>query len=141
MANKAQEHAVINMKSVQEIAKQLGFEWTILAFELGFSRNEVRQFHATSKEKRVQIQRMLESWYERSWDKPNKTKLLQDCLEQAGHRDLAEKLRCLHWGHQKLSLCRRVELPSAFPFIITVHKTIDNKDALSRVNVINRSYN
>lgn len=50
------------MKSVQEIAKQLGFEWTVLAFELGFTRSEVRQFHATSKEKRVQAQRMLESW-------------------------------------------------------------------------------
>ncbi|XP_073767643.1 uncharacterized protein isoform X1 [Danio rerio] len=129
MPNKAQE----------EIAKQLGFEWNVLAFELGFTRNEVRQFNATSKEKRVQAQRMLESWYERSWDKPNKTKLLQDGLERAGRRDLAERLRCLHWGHQKLS--RRVELPSAFPFIITVHKTIDNKDALSKINVLNRSYN
>ncbi|XP_056320867.1 p53-induced death domain-containing protein 1 isoform X1 [Danio aesculapii] len=139
MPNKAQEDAVINMKSVQEIAKQLGFEWNVLAFELGFTRNEVRQFNAISKEKRVQAQRMLESWYERSWDKPNKTKLLQDGLERAGRRDLAERLRCLHWGHQKLS--RRVELPSAFPFIITVHKTIDNKDALSKINVLNRSYN
>ncbi|XP_055070655.1 uncharacterized protein [Misgurnus anguillicaudatus] len=139
MPNKAQEDAVINMKSVQEIAKQLGFEWTVLAYELGFTRNEVRQFHATSKDKKVQAQRMLESWYERSWDKPNKTKLLQDGLDRAGRRDLAERLRCLHWGHQKLS--RRVELPSAFPFIITVHKTIDNKDALSRINVLNRSYN
>ena len=76
--------------------------------------------------------------YEKSWDKPNKTKLLQDGLEQAGRRDLAERLRCLHWGHQKLS--RRVELPSAFPFIITVHKTIHNQDALRRINDLSRRY-
>ncbi|XP_036429540.1 uncharacterized protein wu:fc50b12 isoform X1 [Colossoma macropomum] len=139
MPSKAQEDAVINLKSIQDISKQLGFEWTVLAYELGFTRNEVRQFHATSQEKRVQAKSMLESWYDRSWDKPNKTKLLQDGLERAGRRDLAEKLRCLHWGHQKLS--RRVELPSAFPFLITVHKTIDNKDALRRINELNRSYN
>ncbi|KAL6484774.1 hypothetical protein MHYP_G00068190 [Metynnis hypsauchen] len=139
MPSKAQEDAVINMKSIQDISKQLGFEWTVLAYELGFTRNEVRQFHATSHEKRVQAKSMLESWYDRSWDKPNKTKLLQDGLERAGRRDLAERLRCLHWGHQKLS--RRVELPSAFPFLITVHKTIDNKDALRRINELNRSYN
>ncbi|KAA0715943.1 hypothetical protein E1301_Tti023099 [Triplophysa tibetana] len=138
MANKAQEDAVINKKYVQEIAKQLGFEWTVLAYELDFTRNDVRQFQATSKDKKVQAQKMLELWYERSWDKANKTKLLQDGLDRAGRRDLAERLRCLHWGHQKLS--RRVELPSAFPFIITVHKTIDNKDALSRINLLNRSY-
>uniref|UniRef100_A0A8C6MHG2 Uncharacterized protein n=1 Tax=Nothobranchius furzeri TaxID=105023 RepID=A0A8C6MHG2_NOTFU len=53
-------------------------------------------------------------------------------MERAGRRDLAEKIRCLHWGHQKLS--KKVELPSAFPFIITVHKTIHNKDALRRIN-------
>lgn len=76
--------------------------------------------------------------YEKSWDKPNKTKLLQDGLERAGRRDLAERLRCLHWGHQKLS--RRVELPSAFPFLITVHKTIHNQDALLRINDLNRRY-
>lgn len=77
--------------------------------------------------------------YERCWDKPNKTKMLQDGLERAGRRDLAERLRCLHWGHQKLS--RRVELPKAFPFLITVHKTIDNKEGLRRINELNRSYN
>lgn len=76
--------------------------------------------------------------YEKSWDKSNKTKLLQDGLERAGRRDLAEKLRCLHWGQQKLS--RRVELPSAFPFLITVHKTIHNQDALRRINDLNRRF-
>ncbi|XP_046701560.1 p53-induced death domain-containing protein 1 isoform X1 [Silurus meridionalis] len=139
MPSKAQEDAVINMKSIQDISKQLGFEWPVLAYELGFTRTEVRQFHAASMEKRDQAKSMLESWYERSWDKPNKTKVLQDGLERAGRRDLAERLRCLHWGHQKLS--RRVELPSAFPFLITVHKTIDNKEALKRINELNRSYN
>lgn len=53
---------MINVKSVEEIAKQLGFEWSVLAYELGFTRNEVRQFQATSKDKKVQAQRMLESW-------------------------------------------------------------------------------
>ncbi|XP_062259031.1 uncharacterized protein wu:fc50b12 isoform X4 [Platichthys flesus] len=121
MPNKAQEDAVINLKTLQEISTQLGFEWTILASELGFNRSEISRFHTR---------------YEKSWDKPNKTKLLQDGLEQAGRRDLAERLRCLHWGHQKLS--RRVELPSAFPFLITVHKTIHNQDALNRINELNR---
>ncbi|XP_076841606.1 uncharacterized protein LOC143485859 isoform X2 [Brachyhypopomus gauderio] len=139
MPSKAQEDAVINMKSILDISKQLGFEWTVLAYELGFTRPEVRQFHATSTDKRVQARSMLQSWYERSWDKPNKTKLLQDGLERAGRRDLAEKLHCVHWGHQKLS--RRVELPSAFPFLITVHKTIDNKAALRTINQLNRTYN
>ncbi|XP_030643440.1 p53-induced death domain-containing protein 1 [Chanos chanos] len=138
MPNKAQEDAVINLKSVQDISKQLSFEWTVLAYELGFTRAEVRQFHAVSRDKREQAKTMLESWYERSWDKPNKTKLLQDGLERAGRRDLAERLRCLHWGHQKLS--QRVELPSAFPFLITVHKTIENKDALRKINELNRSF-
>lgn len=73
--------------------------------------------------------------YEKTWDKPNKTKLLQDALERAGRLDLAERLRCLHWGHQKLS--RRVELPSAFPFLITVHKTMRNQDALLKINDLN----
>uniref|UniRef100_A0A8C1A292 Uncharacterized protein n=2 Tax=Cyprinus carpio TaxID=7962 RepID=A0A8C1A292_CYPCA len=44
------------------------------------------------------------------------------------------------YGLKDCAACR-VELPSAFPFIVTVHKTIDNKDALSRINVLNRSYN
>lgn len=73
--------------------------------------------------------------YEKTWDKPNKTKLLQDALERAGRLDLAERLRCLHWGHQKLS--QRVELPSAFPFLITVHKTMRNQDALLKINDLN----
>ena len=76
--------------------------------------------------------------YESSWDKSNKTKLLQDGLERAGRRDLAERLRCLHWGQQRLS--RRVELPSAFPYLITVHKTINNKEGLRRINELNRRY-
>lgn len=53
---------MINKKYVQEIAKQLGFEWTVLAYELDFTRNDVRQFQATSKDKKVQAQRMLELW-------------------------------------------------------------------------------
>ncbi|CAK6959159.1 uncharacterized protein wu:fc50b12 [Scomber scombrus] len=138
MPNKAQEDAVINLKTLQEISRQLGFEWTVLAYELGFNRTEIGRVHTKSTEKTVQARIMLENWYERSWDKPNKTKLLQDGLERAGRRDLAERLRCLHWGHQKLS--RRVELPSAFPFLITVHKTIHNKDGLRRINDLNRRY-
>ncbi|XP_070771090.1 uncharacterized protein [Enoplosus armatus] len=138
MPNKAQEDAVINLKTLQEISMQLGFEWTVLAYELGFNRAEIGRFHTKSAEKSVQARTMLESWYEKSWDKHNKTKLLQDGLERAGRLDLAERLRCLHWGHQKLS--RRVELPSAFPFLITVHKTIHNQDALRRINDLSRRY-
>ncbi|XP_029386619.1 p53-induced death domain-containing protein 1 [Echeneis naucrates] len=138
MPNKAQEDAVINLKTMQELSSQLGFEWTVLAYELDFNRAEIGRFHSRSTEKRAQARAMLESWYEKSWDKPNKTKLLQDGLERAGRRDLAERLRCLHWGHQKLS--RMVELPSAFPFLITVHKTIDNHDGLRRINDLNRRY-
>uniref|UniRef100_A0A4W4EPA4 Uncharacterized protein n=1 Tax=Electrophorus electricus TaxID=8005 RepID=A0A4W4EPA4_ELEEL len=59
-------------------------------------------------------------------------------MERAGRRDLAERLHCVHWGHQRLS--RRVELPSAFPFLITVHRTIENTDALRTINQLNRSY-
>ncbi|XP_051783290.1 uncharacterized protein wu:fc50b12 [Erpetoichthys calabaricus] len=136
MPNKAQEDAVINLKSIQELSKQLGFEWTIIANELGFTRAEVRQFHGSSVEKKVQAQKMLECWYERSWNKLNKTKLLQDALERAGRQDLADKLRCLHWGHQKLS--HRVELPSAFPFLITVHKTINNREGLKKINQLSQ---
>ncbi|RVE58307.1 hypothetical protein OJAV_G00207850 [Oryzias javanicus] len=132
MPNRAQEDAVINLKTLQELSAQLGFEWRVLAFELGFCRAEIGRFHARSADRIVQARTMLESWYERSWDKPNKTKVLRDGLERAGRRDLAEKLHCLHWGHQKLS--KKVELPSAFPFIITVHKTIRNQDALRRIN-------
>lgn len=76
--------------------------------------------------------------YEKNWDKPNKTKLLQGAMERAGRLDLAERLRCLHWGHQKLS--QRVELPSAFPFLITVHKTMRNKDALQKINDLNHKH-
>uniref|UniRef100_A0A5F8GX45 Death domain-containing protein n=1 Tax=Monodelphis domestica TaxID=13616 RepID=A0A5F8GX45_MONDO len=132
MPNKAQEDAVINLKSVQELGKQLGFEWTIVANELGFSRAEISQFHTTSPQKKAQARKMLECWYERSQNEVNKTKLLRNALERAGRRDLADKLHCLHWGHQKLS--KRVELPSAFPFIIIIHKTINNKEGLKKIN-------
>ncbi|RXM33702.1 hypothetical protein EOD39_14783 [Acipenser ruthenus] len=81
---------------------------------------------------------MLECWYERSWNKLNKTKLLQDALERAGRKDLADKLQCLHWGHQKLS--NRVELPSAFLFLITVHKTINTREGLKKINELSRRY-
>ncbi|XP_036396763.1 uncharacterized protein wu:fc50b12 [Megalops cyprinoides] len=138
MPNRAQEDAVINLKTVQDLSKQLGFEWPVVAYELGFTRAELRQFHTAAPEKKVQARNMLECWYERSWDKLNKTKLLRDALERAGRKDLADHLRCLHWGHQKLS--NRVELPSAFPFIITVHKTIDNREGLRRINELNRRY-
>ncbi|XP_054888004.1 uncharacterized protein wu:fc50b12 [Poeciliopsis prolifica] len=138
MPNKAQEDAVTNLRTLQEISQQLGFEWAVLASELGFSRAEIHQFHTKSPEKSEQARLMLERWYERSWDKPNKTKILQDALERAGRRDLAEWLRCLHWGHQKLS--KKVELPSAFPFIITIHKTIRNQDALRRINDLSRRF-
>lgn len=76
--------------------------------------------------------------YEKNWDKPNKTKLLQGAMERAGRLDLAERLHCLHWGHQKLS--QRVELPSAFPFLITVHKTMRNQDALHKINDLNHKH-
>ncbi|KAM4047826.1 uncharacterized protein ACNLHF_010883 [Anomaloglossus baeobatrachus] len=137
MPNKAQEDAVINLKSVQDLGSQLGFEWTLVARELGFSRPEIRQFHTGSMEK-TQAQKMLESWYEKAWNELNKTKILQDALERAGRKDLADRLRCLHWGHQKLS--SRVELPSAFPFLITVHKTINNKEGLKKINQLSRKY-
>ncbi|KAJ8256108.1 hypothetical protein COCON_G00199720 [Conger conger] len=138
MPNQAQEDAVINLKSVQDLSQYLGFEWTILAYELGFTRAELRQFHTASSEKRTQAKSMLECWYSRSGNTPNKTKVLRDALERAGRRDLSDRLRCLHWGHQKLS--PRVELPSAFPFIITVHRTIDNREGLRRINELNRRY-
>ncbi|XP_056145865.1 uncharacterized protein wu:fc50b12 [Lampris incognitus] len=138
MPNQAQEDAVINIKTVQEISQELGFEWAVLAYELGFNRAETSQFHIKSTEKKVQARTMLECWYERSWDKPNKTKLLQDALERAGQCDLAERLHCLHWGHQKLS--HQVELPSAFPFLITVHKTIRNPEGLRKINNLKCRY-
>ncbi|KAJ8349977.1 hypothetical protein SKAU_G00251070 [Synaphobranchus kaupii] len=138
MPNRAQEDAVINLKSVQDLSKYLGFEWPVLAYELGFARAELRQFHTVSPEKKTQAKSMLECWYSRSWDKLNKTKLLVDALERAGRKDLSDRLRCLHWGRQKLS--SRVELPSAFPFIITVHRTIDNLEGLRRINELNRRY-
>lgn len=56
------QDAVINLKSVQDLSKHLGFEWTILAYELGFTRPEVRQFHITAAEKRTQAKKMLECW-------------------------------------------------------------------------------
>ncbi|CAB1328267.1 unnamed protein product, partial [Coregonus sp. 'balchen'] len=127
--------AVINLMFVQDICMVLGFEWTVLAYELSFSRTEVCQFHIKSREKRVQARNME---YERSWDKPNKTKLLQDNVEHAGRCDLAERLRCLHWGHQKLS--RSVELPPAFPFLITVHRTIKNQNGIHRINDLSRRF-
>ncbi|OCT92692.1 hypothetical protein XELAEV_18015754mg, partial [Xenopus laevis] len=130
--------AVINLKSIKELGNQLGFEWTIVACELGFSRSEIRKFHMASVEKKVQAQKMLECWYEKAWNKLNKTKILQDALERAGRKDLADKLRCLHWGHQKLS--SRVELLAAFPFLITVHKTIYNKEGLKKINELSRKY-
>ncbi|KAM9804891.1 p53-induced death domain-containing protein 1 [Neosynchiropus ocellatus] len=136
MSSKAQEDAVVNLKTLRELSRQLGFEWTVLAYELGFNRTEIWRFQTKSAEKCVQARAMLENWYERSGDKPNKTKLLRGGLERSGRRDLAEKLRCLHWGHQKLS--RMVELPSAFPFLITVHKTIHNQDGLRKINQLNR---
>uniref|UniRef100_A0A6I8N9C3 Uncharacterized protein n=1 Tax=Ornithorhynchus anatinus TaxID=9258 RepID=A0A6I8N9C3_ORNAN len=77
--------------------------------------------------------------YEQSWHKLNKTKLLQDALERAGRKDLTDKLRCLHWGHQKLS--SRVEFPSAFPFLITVHKTTNNKEGLKKINQLGSNFN
>ncbi|XP_059823773.1 uncharacterized protein wu:fc50b12 isoform X2 [Hypanus sabinus] len=124
--------AVINVKFIQELAKDLGFQWTLVAFELGFSRADIGRFQAASMQKCVQAKKMLESWYEKSKDRENKTKWLQVALERAGRRDLADKLQCLHWGHQNLS--SRVELPSAFPFLITVHKTINNRQGLQRIN-------
>ncbi|XP_077200230.1 uncharacterized protein LOC143840492 isoform X2 [Paroedura picta] len=132
MPNRAQEDAVINLQSVQELGRQLSFEWPMVASELGFHRTEISQFHTATPEKAAQAQRMLECWYERSWSKLNKTKLLQDALERSGRKDLADKLQCLHWGHQKLS--DRVELPSAFPFLITVYKTLNNKEGLKKIN-------
>ncbi|XP_070607479.1 p53-induced death domain-containing protein 1-like [Erythrolamprus reginae] len=132
MPNRAQEDAVINLQSLRDLGKQLSFEWTMVAYELGFTRAEISQIHAMTPQKRSQAQKMLEHWYERSWEKPNKTKLLQAALEKSGRQDLAEKLRCLHWGHQKLS--NKVELPSAFPFLITVYKTMNNKERLKKIN-------
>ncbi|XP_051870779.1 uncharacterized protein wu:fc50b12 isoform X2 [Pristis pectinata] len=132
MANKTQEDAVINLKFIQELAKDLGFQWTIVAFELGFTRAEIGRFQAASMQKYVQAKKMLESWYEKSKSQENKTKQLLVALERAGRKDLADKLQCLHWGHQKLS--SRVELPSAFPFLITVHKTINNREGLQKIN-------
>ncbi|XP_069745668.1 uncharacterized protein [Narcine bancroftii] len=135
MANKTQEDAVINLKFVQELAKDLGFQWTTVAFELGFTRAEVGQFQAASTKKTEQARKMLESWYEKSKSELNKTKQLLLALERSGCRDLAEKLWCLHWGHQKLS--RHLELPSGFPFLITVHKTINNREGLQKINQLN----
>lgn len=53
---------MINLKMLQEISRQLGFEWTVLAYELGFNRTEIGRFHASSTEKSVQAKAMLESW-------------------------------------------------------------------------------
>ncbi|KAI1899574.1 hypothetical protein AGOR_G00063180 [Albula goreensis] len=138
MPNRAQEDAVINLKYVQDLSKHLSFEWPVVAYELGFTRAELRQFHTAAQDKRTQARSMLECWYAKSREKVNKTKLLRDALDRAGRKDLSDHLRCLHWGHQKLS--NRVELPSAFPFIITIHRTIDNREGLRRINDLNRRY-
>lgn len=54
---------MINLKTLQEISSQLGFEWTLLAYELDFNRAEIGRFHTRSTEKSVQARIMLESWY------------------------------------------------------------------------------
>lgn len=56
------QDAVINLKTLQEISSQLGFEWTVLAYELGFNRTEIGRFQTKSTEKNVQARSMLESW-------------------------------------------------------------------------------
>lgn len=53
---------MINLKTLQEISSKLGFEWTVLAYELGFNRTEIGRFHTKSAEKSVQARSMLESW-------------------------------------------------------------------------------
>lgn len=55
------------MKTLQDISRQLGFEWTVLAYELGFNRTEISRFHTKSKEKCVQAGVMLENWYVCMW--------------------------------------------------------------------------
>lgn len=57
------QDAVVNLKTLQDISRQLGFKWTALAYELGFSRAEIGRFHARSADKSVQARTMLESWY------------------------------------------------------------------------------
>lgn len=47
---------------MQELGKELGFQWTMVACELGFSRAEISQFHAATTEKAGQAQKMLECW-------------------------------------------------------------------------------
>lgn len=57
------QDAVINLRTLKEISAQLGFEWTVLADELGFNRAQIGRFHTSSKERSVQARTMLESWY------------------------------------------------------------------------------
>lgn len=52
------------MKTVEEISKQLGFEWTVVAYELGFTREEVKEFHVKVQQKESPAKSMLECWYE-----------------------------------------------------------------------------
>lgn len=60
---KKNQDAVTNLSTLQEISQQLGFEWTVLASELGFSRAEIHQFHTKSTERNEQARLMLERWY------------------------------------------------------------------------------
>ncbi|KAJ0070219.1 hypothetical protein NL108_002541, partial [Boleophthalmus pectinirostris] len=53
--------AVINLKTLQEFSSHLGFEWPVLAYELGFNRSEIAKFHSKSKGKKTQARAMLES--------------------------------------------------------------------------------
>lgn len=50
------------MKTVQHISKQLGYEWTVLAYELGFTRMEVRKFQIKEHQKGTQAETMLQCW-------------------------------------------------------------------------------
>lgn len=59
------------MKTLQEISNQLGFQWTVLAYELGFNRAEIGRFRMKSPEKHVQARTMLESWYSAYVSKPD----------------------------------------------------------------------
>jgi len=55
-----------------------------------------------------------------------------DALAQAGRRDLAAELQFLHQGYPTFS--SGGELPSTFPFLITLHKTMNYKEGLQEIN-------
>ncbi|XP_078485415.1 uncharacterized protein LOC101243524 [Ciona intestinalis] len=110
------------------LSKYIGYEWALLAFNLGLTRSDVAQIDRKYTGHKQKSYQMLLLWLKRHSGDSKRLWSLVSSLEICGRKDLAQKIHCAQWSEQDFN---RLEMPQTFPMMVLINKVRPKSRALA----------